>query len=104
MTINSEINKLEKEMDVIIEKRNYTEEDYYEYAHGKKLPFNLGKIEGLKLGQSETIKEVLEILDSRTLECTMQYGQWWMNLEQLKKKIKGTLKRCLKKEHLLGGQ
>lgn len=35
------------------------------------------------------LKEVLELLDSKTIECTMRYGKWWIKLEELKVRIKG---------------
>jgi hypothetical protein len=42
---------------------------------------------GEQIGRDKMIKEFLELLDSRTIECTMQYGEWWIKLSQLKEEL-----------------
>ena len=57
--------------------------DCYEEEAGIKLARETGKEEG----KEETLNEVMKIIDSQTIECTNQFGEWWMNLKQLKAKL-----------------
>jgi len=40
-------------------------------------------------GYLQALKDVLELIDSKTIECTMQYGKWFIDLENLKERITG---------------
>jgi len=39
-------------------------------------------------GKAEAKLEFKKLIDSKTIECNLAFGQWWMNLEQLKSKLK----------------
>lgn len=41
----------------------------------------------IKEGKTTRTQEVLDILDSRTIECTSQFGEWYMKLSELKRRI-----------------
>ena len=46
----------------------------------------------IKSAREETLKEVEKMLDRGSIECMIWGNEWWMNLKQLKSKLK-TLNR-----------
>jgi hypothetical protein len=59
-------------------------DECYKEISGINLAYKIGR----KEGRQEAFKEVEELIDGKTIECVLLYGEWWMKLNEFKEKLK----------------
>ena len=42
-----------------------------------------------RIGYIQALKDIIKLIDSKTIECVMNYGKWFIDVEDLKARIEG---------------